>query len=64
MTAPLKARTNDHGRYIAEPLSKPSDRIDLTGIYGSCSGLKPLSREDREFEDCELDWEAKLLKRG
>jgi antitoxin VapB len=59
MIAPLKARTNEHGCYIAEPVSKPSDRIDLTGIYGSCPGLKPLSREDRE-----LDWETKLLKRG
>lgn len=54
----------EHGRYIVEPVKKASDRIDLTGIYGSCPGLKPLSPEDREFEERELDWEGKLLKRG
>ena len=37
-------------------------RIDLTGIYGSVSGLRPVRR--LRLEPRELDWEGKLLKRG
>ena len=51
----------EHGRYIVEPVAKQGDRIDLTGIYGSCPGLKPVERLD--MEPRELDWEGKLLKR-
>lgn len=51
----------DHGRYIVEPVKKQGDYIDLTGIYGSCPGLKPIERLD--LEPRELDWEGKLLKR-
>lgn len=53
----------ERGRYVLEPVEK-ADRIDLTGIYGSCPGLKPLRPEDRIMEPRELDWEGKLLKRG
>ena len=53
----------DQGKYVLEPVKKP-DRIDLTGIYGSCPWLKPLSPEERIMEPRELDWEGKLLKRG
>ena len=52
------------GRYIVERAPEPAKRIDLTGIYGSIPGLKPLSPEEREFEVRELDWEGKLLPRG
>lgn len=31
-------------------------KSDLTGIYGSCPGLKPLTPEEREFEERELPW--------
>jgi antitoxin VapB len=51
----------ERGRYIVEPVKKTTDRIDLTGIYGSCPGLKPIERLD--MEPRELDWEGKLLKR-
>jgi antitoxin VapB len=54
----------EQGRYVLEPVEKPGKKIDLTGIYGSCPGLKPLKPEDRLFEERELDWEGKLLKRG
>lgn len=40
-----------------------NDRINLTGIYGSCPGLKPLHPEERLIEERELDWEGKLLNR-
>jgi antitoxin VapB len=36
-------------------------RIDLTGIYGSCPGLKPLAPEDRWIDAREPDWEGKRL---
>lgn len=51
------------GRYIVEPVKAERKTIDLTGIYGSCPGLKPLRPEDRIMEPRELDWEGKLLKR-
>lgn len=47
------------GRYIVEPVKQEPERIDLTGIYGSIPGFKPLTPEERE-----LDWEGKLLPRG
>lgn len=53
----------DRGTFSFEPLPVQGKKIDLTGIYGSCPGLKPLRPEDREFEERELDWEGKLLKR-
>ncbi len=53
----------DHGRYIVEPIDKPKDRIDLTGIAGSIPWLKPLKPEERIMEPRDLDWEGKLLKR-
>ncbi|MGN6377203.1 MAG: AbrB/MazE/SpoVT family DNA-binding domain-containing protein [Sphingomonas sp.] len=52
------------GKFAFEPAPDESDRIDLTGIYGSCPGLKPLSPEERLTEPRELDWEGKLLRRG
>ena len=50
----------EQGRYIVEPVAKP-DRIDLTGIYGSCPGLKPVER--LPMAPRELDWGGKLIKR-
>jgi antitoxin VapB len=54
----------EQGRYVLEPVTKEPRKIDLTGIYGSIPGFKPFTREQREFEERELDWEGKLLKRG
>ena len=53
----------DRGTFSFEPVSDTPKKIDLTGIYGSIPGLKPLSREERVFEERELDWEGKLLPR-
>jgi antitoxin VapB len=58
----MKVR-EEQGRYIVEPVEAPK-KIDLTGIYGSCPGLKVLAPEDRIFESRELDRSGKLLKRG
>jgi antitoxin VapB len=54
----------EHGKYTFEPVDAVPRKIDLTGIAGSMPWLKPLTREEREFEERELDWEGKLLKRG
>ena len=54
----------DQGRYVLEPVGDRSKKIDLTGIYGSRPGLKPLNPEDRLFEERKLDWDGKLLGRG
>jgi antitoxin VapB len=53
----------ERGRYIIEPVQAEPKKIDLTGIYGSIPGLKPLTREEREFEESPRDWHL-LRKRG
>ena len=50
--------------FLVAPEHAPKKKIDLSGIAGSIPWLKPLKPEDREFEERELDWEGKLLKRG
>ena len=40
----------ERGRYIVEPVEAPSRKIDLTGIYGSGAGLRPLTDEEREID--------------
>jgi antitoxin VapB len=59
---PVSVR-EEHGKYIIEPIAEQPKKIDLTGVWGSCPGLKPLLPEDRVLEPRELDWEGKLLKR-
>nr|WP_047170113.1 AbrB/MazE/SpoVT family DNA-binding domain-containing protein [Sphingomonas sp. Y57] len=51
----------ERGRYIIEPVETVLKKIDLSGIYGSIPGLKPIERLD--MEPRELDREGKLLKR-
>ena len=46
----------ERGRYIIEPVENEPKKIDLTGIYGSIPGFKPLTREAREFEESRRDW--------
>ena len=52
----------ERGRYIVEPVEPERKKIDLTGIYGSCPWLKPLTDEEREIEPRELDWDGKQLR--
>ena len=51
------------GRFVVERAEPAPRKIDLDGIWGAIPWLKPLSTEDREFEERELDWDGKLLKR-
>jgi antitoxin VapB len=50
------------GGFVAEPAEK-NRKITGVGWMGVMPGLKPLTPEEREFEERELDWEGKLLKR-
>ncbi|HEX9945936.1 MAG TPA: AbrB/MazE/SpoVT family DNA-binding domain-containing protein [Allosphingosinicella sp.] len=52
----------ERGRYIVEPVEQEPKKIDLTGIYGSCPWLKPLTDEEREIEPRDLDWDGKQLR--
>ena len=54
----------EHGRYVVEPVGEPKKRIDLSSLRGKSLGLKLLKPADRVFEERELDWDGKLLKRG
>ncbi len=45
----MKVR-EEQGRYVVEPLEAPKRKIDLTGIAGSCPGLRPLSASQREID--------------
>ena len=56
-------RQADGGVFLKRATYRPGEKIDLTGIAGSIPGIRPLSREEREFEERELDWDGKLLKR-
>ena len=49
------------GGFMVEPAK---ERPKIKGEWiGSMPGLRPLTPEEREFEERELDWEGKLLKR-
>jgi antitoxin VapB len=52
----------EQGRFIVERVHEEPRRIDLTGIAGSIPWLKPLTREEREFDESPRDWDS-LLKR-
>jgi len=52
----------DKPGFKVEPVAAPKRKIDLTGIWGACPDLKPLTPEERMFEERELDWDGKLLK--
>lgn len=49
--------------FSVERVEQEPKKIDLAGIAGSIPWLKPIPPEDREFEERELDWEGRLLKR-
>lgn len=49
--------------FSVEPIAETPKKIDLRGIAGSIPWLKPIPLEDRIFEERELDWGGKLLKR-
>ncbi|MCU6453466.1 AbrB/MazE/SpoVT family DNA-binding domain-containing protein [Sphingomonas sp. A2-49] len=53
----------ERGSFTVEPARPERKTIDLTGIYGSCPGMRPIARDERLIEPRELDWDGKLLQR-
>lgn len=43
--------------FSVEPVPEIPKKIDLTGIAGALPWLKPLTREEREFEDSPRVWD-------
>lgn len=51
--------------FRVEPLDQPKRKIDLTGIAGALPGLKPRTREERDFEPSPRvsdDWDEQERK--
>jgi antitoxin VapB len=53
----------EQGRWIVEAVPETLGKIDISKFAGSMPWLKPIPDEDRLFEERELDWDGKLLKR-
>jgi antitoxin VapB len=49
--------------FSVEPVPAEPKKIDISKFAGKIPWLKPIPPEDRIFEERELDWEGKLLKR-
>jgi antitoxin VapB len=60
--AEMRILREDRAGFTVEPVEPPRRKIDLTGIAGSMPGLKPLTPEEREFDDPPRAWDA-LKKR-
>ena len=54
----------EQGKFTFEPVDAPKRKIDVSKFAGKAPWLKPLTPEDRIFEERVLDWEGKLLKRN
>lgn len=39
------------GKFAFEPVEQPRRKIDLTGIWGSCPGLRSLTPAERTFDE-------------
>jgi len=47
----------DRAGFKVEPVEPPKRKIDLTGIAGTMPWLRPLTSEEREFDDPPRAWE-------
>lgn len=46
----------ERGRFIVEPVKAEPRKIDVSGFAGKAPWLKPLTSEEREFEDEDRHW--------
>lgn len=54
----------EQGKFVLEPVRKEKPRkIDLTGIYGSIPGFKPIARDEEDYEDIPREWHLLGLDR-
>ena len=49
--------------FSVERVAEEPKKIDISKFAGKIPWLKPIPLEDREFEERELGWQGKLLKR-
>lgn len=54
----------EQGRWIVEQVAEAPKMIDLSGIWGSLPGLKPIASEDRAFDDRPSEIEARRRDGG
>lgn len=52
----------EHGKYVLEPVKEAPRKIDVSKFAGKLPWLKPLTREERDFDDSPRDWHV-LRKR-
>jgi len=48
----------EQGRYLLEPVDQEPRKIDVSKFAGKAPWLRPLTREEREFDDAPRDWGA------
>jgi len=46
----------EQGKYVLEPVQEAPQKIDLTGIAGSMPWLKPIERDEEDYEDIPREW--------
>lgn len=46
----------EQGRFVVEPIEAPRRKIDVSKFAGKAPWLKPLTREEREFDESPRDW--------
>jgi len=46
----------ESGRFVLEPAEQAPRKIDVSKFAGKIPWLKPLTPEEREFEDSPRDW--------
>jgi antitoxin VapB len=51
------------GKFEFEPVAATPRKFNVDAFWGTIPELKPFTPEERLFEERELDWEGKLLKR-
>ncbi len=47
----------EQGKYVLEPVAQEPRLIDISKFAGKLPWLKPLTREEREFEESPRDWD-------
>jgi len=53
----MRILREDRSGFKIEPIGLPGRKIDLTGIWGSMPDARPLTAEEREFDDPPRAWD-------
>ena len=55
----MRILREDRSGFKVEPVEAPKRKIDLTGIAGTMPWLRPLTSEEREFDDPPRAWDLR-----